>query len=62
MNKFDLVSALHALPETDSVEIEGIQFGGDCGGTCQSACLAVLGVVTTVNIVQTVCIVGFTVC
>lgn len=61
MNTFDLVSSLHALPETDAVEIEGIQFGGNCG-TCQSVCLAVLGVVTTVNVVQTVCIVSVTAC
>jgi hypothetical protein len=60
MDKFDLVSSLHALPETDSVEIEGIQFGDyDCGGirTCQSAC-----VLLTLNLVQTVCIASLTVC
>ncbi|HKR49237.1 MAG TPA: VenA family class IV lanthipeptide [Pseudonocardiaceae bacterium] len=27
---FDLVASLQALPETDPIEIEGIQFGGTC--------------------------------
>jgi hypothetical protein len=49
MNNFDLVSSLQALPETDPVEIDGIQFGGN---TCQSACIA-----ATVNIGQTVCLI-----
>ena len=48
MNNFDLVSSLQALPETDPVEIDGIQFGD----TCQSACIA-----ATVNIGQTVCLI-----
>ncbi len=46
MNSFDLVSSLHALPETDPVEIDGIQFNN----TCQSKC-----VLLTVNVIQTVC-------
>lgn len=46
MNSFDLVSSLQALPETDAVEVDGIQFGGTCG----SACL-----VLTINVIQTVC-------
>ena len=45
MNNFDL-SSLHALPETNPIEVEGIQFGD----TCQSACA-----VATVNVIQTVC-------
>ncbi|MGH3824628.1 MAG: VenA family class IV lanthipeptide [Pseudonocardiaceae bacterium] len=57
MGKFDLVSSLHALPETDPVEIEGIQFGGGCGNTCQSVCL-----VATLNVLQTVCIIAVTAC
>lgn len=47
MDSFDLVSSLQALPETDPVEVDGIQFGG---GTCSSGCS-----VLTVNILQTVC-------
>ncbi len=57
MDSYDLVSSLHALPETDPIEIDGIQFGGRGGGgggggakTCQSQCVAV-----TVNVIQTVC-------
>jgi hypothetical protein len=46
MDKFDLVSSLHALPETAPIEIDGIQFGDTCG----SACVAL-----TVNVIQTVC-------
>ena len=44
----DLVASLQALPETDPVEMEGLQFGH--ARTCQAACVAV-----TVNVVQTVC-------
>ena len=58
---FDLISSLHALPESDPIEIDGIQFGGGNGGgnggkggggvrTCQAACVAL-----TVNVLQTVC-------
>lgn len=50
LNSFDLVSSLYALPETEPVETDGIQFGVR---TCNSAC-----VVLTVNIVQTLCIGG----
>ncbi len=49
LHSLDLVASLQALPETDPVEVEGIQFGGD---TCQSAC--VLG---TVNVGQTICLI-----
>lgn len=52
--EFDLVASLQALPETDPVEIEGVQFGkkkkGGGGDTCQSACTLL-----TVNVIQTVC-------
>jgi hypothetical protein len=40
MNHFDLVSSLQALPETDPIEFDGIQFGPTCqnnqgaGGSC----------------------------
>ncbi|MGI9002537.1 MAG: VenA family class IV lanthipeptide [Pseudonocardia sp.] len=47
LENFDMVASLQALPETDPVEIEGVQFGGD---TCQSQCVA-----ATVNVIQTVC-------
>ena len=44
----DPVVALHALPETDPIELDGIQFGAK--KTCHSKCDGV-----TVNVVQTVC-------
>ena len=47
----DLVAILRALPETDPIEIDGIQFGR--GKTCQSKCHGL-----TVNVVQTVCAVA----
>ncbi len=52
LDNFDLVASLQALPETDPIEIEGIQFGGGGGGarTCNSQCTLL-----TVNVVQTVC-------
>lgn len=49
LDSFDLVASLQALPETDPVEIDGIQFGAR---TCNSACS-----VLTVNVVQTVCLI-----
>lgn len=52
MNNFDLVSSLQALPETNPIEADGIQFGG---GTCQSACVAL-----TINVIQTVCAIAAT--
>ncbi len=67
LEDFDLVASLQALPETDPVEIEGIQLGkghkkgghggGGGGGnrTCQAQCVAV-----TVNVIQTVCAVAAT--
>ncbi len=48
LESMDLVASLQELPETDPVEIDGIQFGGPT--TCQSACLAL-----TVNVAYTVC-------
>ena len=37
LDSFDLVASLHALPETDPVEIDGIQFGGS-QRTCNKVC------------------------
>jgi len=54
MESFDLVSSLQGLPETDPIEVDGIQFGGD---TCASKCVGVL----TVNVANTACVVG-TIC
>ncbi|MGH3566652.1 MAG: VenA family class IV lanthipeptide [Pseudonocardia sp.] len=50
LDSFDMVASLQALPETDPIEIEGIQFTGGGARTCGSAC-----VLLTVNILQTVC-------
>ena len=44
----DLVASLQALPETDPIEIDGIDFAA--ARTCQSRCVAL-----TVNVIQTVC-------
>ena len=33
LESFDLVASLQALPETDPIEVEGIQFGGTCACT-----------------------------
>ncbi|MBV8541042.1 MAG: VenA family class IV lanthipeptide [Pseudonocardiales bacterium] len=57
MNSFNLVSSLHALSETDPVEVDGIQFGGGGGGTCGQQC-----VVLSVQIIQTVCVISSTCC
>jgi hypothetical protein len=46
LENFDLVASLQTLPETDPVEIEGIQFGG--GGTCN--CVGLLTLLNTVCI------------
>lgn len=59
-DNFDLVASLQALPETDPIEIDGIQLGGKGGGgggnnTCQQQC-----VLASVNIVQTVCLIAAT--
>ncbi|MDQ3150792.1 MAG: VenA family class IV lanthipeptide [Actinomycetota bacterium] len=48
LDNFDLVASLQALPETNPIEIDGIQLGGR---TCVAACVGVL----TVN-VPTVCV------
>ncbi len=37
LDSFDLMASLHALPETDPVEIDGIQFGGS-QRTCNKVC------------------------
>jgi hypothetical protein len=42
--EFDLVASLQALPETDPVEVEGIQLGGTC------ACAGLLTLLNTVCI------------
>jgi hypothetical protein len=59
MNNFDLVSSLQALPETDPIEVDGIQFGGGDGGpnTCGTQC-----VLFTVNVLVTICAVAATCC
>ena len=46
MNSFDLVNSLQGLPETNPIEVDGIEFNP----TCQSQCVAL-----TVNVIQTVC-------
>ena len=48
METFDLVATLQALPETDPIEVDGIDLGR--ARTCQAQCTAV-----TANIIQTVC-------
>lgn len=58
MNSFNLVSSLHALTETDPVEVDGIQFGGGGGGgggTCDSVCVALSIVVQTVCAISSTC-------
>lgn len=40
--EFDLVASLQALPESDPVEIEGVQFGGTC------ACIGLLTLLNSV--------------
>jgi hypothetical protein len=43
MHSFDLVSALQALPETDPIEVDGIQFGPTCTngqGSGSGGCVA----------------------
>lgn len=61
LDSFDLVASLQALPETDPIEIDGIQFcedsGGDGGGggTCQQACDNL-----SVNVINTVCAINAT--
>ena len=45
----DPVVALHALPESDPIELDGIKFGGK--KSCQASCTGL-----TVNVVQTVCV------
>ncbi len=41
LDSFDLVASLQALPETDPIEIDGIQLSGGGGGsaqTCSKVC------------------------
>ena len=49
METFDLVATLQALPETDPIEVDGIDLARRAR-TCQAQCTAV-----TANIIQTVC-------
>jgi hypothetical protein len=64
LDNFDLVASLQALPETDPIEIDGVQFGDDdCGitgggnRTCYQACCLL-----SVKLVETVCILAVTSC
>ena len=50
LDNFDLVASLQALPETDPIEIDGIQFGRGAR-TCAQVCFAL-----SVQIVNSVCI------
>jgi hypothetical protein len=62
LDSFDLVASLQALPETDPIEIDGIQFG-DChisGGnhdTCYQQCCNL-----SVKVLETICILAVTKC
>ncbi|WP_169776513.1 VenA family class IV lanthipeptide [Amycolatopsis jejuensis] len=47
LEEFDMVASLQALPETDPVEVDGIQLGGG-GATCN--CIGLL------TVLQTICI------
>jgi hypothetical protein len=49
LESLDTMAALQALPESDPVETDGMQFN-PVNNTCQSACT-----ILTVNIIQTVC-------
>lgn len=51
MNNFDLVSSLQALPETDPIEVDGVQFNP----TCQSICVGISIVVQTVCVLNATC-------
>jgi hypothetical protein len=48
LKALETVAALHALPESDPIEADGIGFHGN--QTCQQQCVAV-----SVNVIQTVC-------
>ena len=53
LDRFDLVATLQALPETDPIEVEGIDLGRRHHNTCQAWCIRV-----TNNVCQTICIGG----
>jgi len=57
LDSFDLVASLHALPETDPIEIDGIQFGRGGGGsnTCQAGCFLTLNLLNTICILFSTC-------
>ncbi len=52
MDNFDLVSSLQALPETDPIEVDGIQFNPTCGSHCRD--------VASIIVVNTVCAISST--
>lgn len=45
LQEFDLVASLQTLPETDPIEVDGIQLGG---GTC--ACVGLLTLLNSICI------------
>ncbi|MDQ4025639.1 MAG: VenA family class IV lanthipeptide [Actinomycetota bacterium] len=53
----DLVASLQALPESDPIKVDGIQFGGKGGGddTCEQACIGVLTIQVNTVCVQFTC-------
>jgi hypothetical protein len=53
MDNFDLVSSLQALPETDPIEVDGIQFNPTCGSQCRD--IASIIVVNTVCALSSTC-------
>ncbi|MDQ3885905.1 MAG: VenA family class IV lanthipeptide [Actinomycetota bacterium] len=51
LDSFDLVASLQALPETDPIEIDGVQFGDTCNKECDHA-------TASAQFLDTVCVVG----
>jgi len=49
-DSFDLVASLQALPETEPIEVDGIQLGNG-NNTCEQACIGI----ATIQ-VNTVCV------
>lgn len=60
MDSYNLVSSLQALPETDPIEFDGIQFGPTCqnnqgaGSACAIALVTNLANVNVGGVLQTV--------
>lgn len=48
LEDFDLVTSLQALPETEPIEIDGIQLGGGGGGGGTCACVGLLTLLNTI--------------